>query len=62
MNWRTTTSGVLGAIVGAYPAIQHFLSGGFAAVTTSDMALFGAMISALVGLFHSVDKQNIQPK
>lgn len=58
-NWRTTLSGVLGAIVGAVPAIQHLLAGGVAAVTSADMALLGAALTALAGLFHAADKQNL---
>ena len=58
-NARTTVAGLVAAIIGAGPAVQHILSGGFGAVTSSDWALFGAVVAAFVGLFHAADKQNL---
>lgn len=61
-NARTTIAGLVAAIIGAGPAVNHILTGGFGAVTQTDWALFGAVVAAFVGLFHAADKQSLPPK
>lgn len=56
-SWRTTLAGIIAALVAASPAFLHYLAGGFAAVTTADIGLVGALLTVLFGLFNAKDKQ-----